>query len=448
MAKVLTDAAVRRLKAGRERRIIRDGGARSLYLIVQPSGAKSWGMRFRRPGGKAAKIVLGPVDLSGSEVTGEPTIGMPLTLSAARQVAAQVHRERSRGVDVAADHKVQKHRRRDAIAERGSNSFGALARQFVAEHARPKTRHWRETSRLLGLDPDANDLAPTPGGLALRWADRDSRSIDGHDIHGAVDEARRIGVPGIEARRDGASEARARSLHAALSVCFGWLLRHRRVDVNPCVGVFRPRPPSSRDRVLTNAEVVKFWHATDVVGLQFAAVLKLLLLTGCRLNEVAGLRLEEISEDASALYLPGSRTKNHRAHVVPLAPMARSIIADQPRIDGCAFIFSTNGKTPISGWSKTKARLDAAMDIPPWRLHDLRRTAVTGMAELGVRPDVIEAAVNHVSGTRAGVAGTYNRSTLLEERRAALERWAAHVAGLVAGGPANVTPIRRRRGET
>jgi integrase len=442
MAKVLTDAAVRRLKAGRERRVIRDGGSRSLYLVIQPSGARSWMMRFRRPGGAAAKMVLGSVDLSGREVEGEPTVGMPLTLAAARQVATQVHRDRARGIDVAANHK---HRRRAAVAERGANSFGALARQFVAEHARPKTRHWRETAKLLGLDPDDDDLASTPGGLALRWADRDARSIDGHDVHGAVDEARRIGVPGIEARRDGASEARARSLHAALSVCFGWLLRHRRIDVNPCVGVWRPRPPAARDRVLSNDEIKAFWKAADAVGGPFGVVSKLLLLTGSRLNEIAELQWGEIAEDGSILHLPGERTKNHRPHIIPLSPLARDLVADQQQIESCPFVFTTNGRTPISGWSKMKARLDAEMGIAHWRIHDLRRTCVTGMAEIGVAPHVIEAVVNHISGTRAGVAGTYNRSELLAERRAALERWAAHVAGLVAEKPANVTPIRRPR---
>jgi integrase len=446
MAKVLTAAAVVRFKAGKKRRVIRDGGSRSLYLVVQPSGHKSWLMRFRGPSGKAAKMVIGPVDLSGAEVQGEPVIGMPLTLSAARQLAAQVHRDRARGQDVVADHKVRKHRQRAESADRGSNSFATLARRYVEEHAKPKVRGWRELARNLGLDPDDEDLAPIPGGLAGRWADRDARSIDGHDVHAVVDEARRIGTPGIQARRDGASESRARALHSALSAFFGWGLRHRRVDANPCAGVWRPRAPAARDRVLTNAEVVKFWRATEVIGGPFGAVLQLLLLCGQRLAEMAELQWDELSEDGSEIRLPGTRTKNRRPHTVPLAPMAREIIANVPRIDGCAFVFTTNGRTPVSGWSKTKKQLDAEMGIVPWRLHDLRRTAISGMGELGVRVDVIELSVNHVSGARAGVAGTYNRSELLAERRAALERWAAHVAGLVTERPANVAPIRPRRG--
>ena len=387
-------------------------------------------------------MVLGAVDLSGREVEGEPQIGMPLTLSAARQVAAQVHRDRARGQDVVADHKVRKHRQRAESRDRGSNSFAAMASQYVEEHARPKVRGWRELARNLGLDPD-DDLGPIPGGLAERWADRDARSIDGHDVHAVVDEARRIGTPGIQARRDGASESRARALHAALSQLFGWGLRHRKVDANPCSGVWRPRPPAARDRVLTDAEIVRFWKAVDAVSGAFGAVLKLLLLTGQRLTEISELSWDELSEDGAEIRLPGARTKNHRAHVVPLSAVAREIIAGVPRIDGCRFVFSTNGTTPISGWSKTKKRLDALMGIAPWRLHDLRRTFVTKLAESGVRLDVIELCVNHISGARAGVAGTYNRSEMMPERRAALERWATHVAGLVAERPANVSPIRR-----
>src|SRR5260370_2116144 len=210
-------------------------------------------MRFRGPTGKAAKMVLGPVDLSGAEVQGEPTVGMPLTLAAARQVGAQVHRERARGADPVAEHKVRRERSRAQVANRGASSFAALARQYVEEHAMPKVRGWRELARDLGLDPDSEDLSLIPGGLAQRWADRDARSIDGHDVHAAVDEARRIGTPGIAPRRDGASESRAPALHAPLSACFGWLLRHRKIDANPCAGVWRPRAPAARDRGLTRA---------------------------------------------------------------------------------------------------------------------------------------------------------------------------------------------------
>jgi integrase len=455
---MLTDAMVRRLKPhGKTARVVKDHGARSLYLIIQASGSKSFLMRFARPGGKVAKLVLGSYDASGRELTGDPEIGMPLTLSAARQLAARIHRERARGIDVIADHKAEQHRRRAAVAEQGADSFAAMARAFIVEHAKVKTRHWRETARLLGLDPDSENLDAQVGGLAERWADRDVSKIDGHDVHAAVDEARRIGVPGIEARRNGLSEPRARALHAALSVLFSWLLRHRKVTVNPCAGVWRPKPPKARDRVLTDDEIRAFWKATDamrqvapntrvrVLAKPFAATLKLLLLTGQRLTEISHLRRDELSHDMSQIALPGARTKNHRQHVVPLAPLAKEIIASMPLIEGCDYVFTTNAKTPISGWSKAKAALDKEMEPrEPWRVHDLRRTAVTGMRSLGVPPDVVERVVNHVSGHLSGVAGVYDKSELLPERKAALEQWAARVAAVVENAPANVVSIQRR----
>jgi integrase len=444
MTKILTAAAILRFKPTDQRRLIRDGGSRSLYLCIMPSGHRSWLMRFRGPNGKAAKMVLGPVDVSGAEVSSAPIVGMPLTLSAARQVAAEIHRQRAQGGDPVADHKAHKHRRRLESAQRAANSFTAAVKAYVEEHARPKVRGWRELARLLGLDPDSLD--PVEGGLAARWADRDLKSIDGHDIWAVVDEARRVGTPGIEPRHDSPSESRARALHGALSACFGWLLRHRRITINPCIGIFRPPAPKARDRVLTNVEVAKFWKATDAVNGAFGAALKLLVLTGQRLNEVACLRWDELSEDGSEIRLPSGRVKNHRPHTIPLSPMAREIIANQPHIDGCSFVFTTNGRTPISGWSKMKTKLDDEMGVAPWRIHDIRRTFVTGLGELGIAPHLIELIVNHVSGARAGVAGTYNRSEMMAERRAALERWAAHVAGLVSGRPANVAPIRPRRG--
>jgi hypothetical protein len=117
--------------------------------------------------------------------------------------------------------------------------------------------------------------------------------------------------------------------------------------------------------------------------------------------------------------------------------MARDLIASVKSIAGAAgFVFTTNDRAPIAGWSMVKARLDAVMQIAPWRLHDVRRSFVTGMADLGIRPDVIELCVNRTSGLRSGVAGIYNKSQLMPERKAALERWAAHIGRLISGEPA------------
>ena len=228
-----------------------------------------------------------------------------------------------------------------------------------------------------------------------------------------------------------------------MSKMFSWLVQHRRVDKNPCDGVHRPETPQARDRVLSDAEIVTFWRAADGVGEPFGQLLKLLLLTGCRLNEVAGMRRAELSEDGTTWTLPKERTKNKRPHVVPLPPLARDLLDSVKRIESRAgLMFTTTGETPVSGWSRVKGRLDEAMKAPLWRLHDLRRTAATGMAGLGVAPHIVEAALNHVSGVRAGVAGVYNRALYTAEKKAAAERWASHVEGLVAGRKAKVVPMR------
>jgi integrase len=188
----------------------------------------------------------------------------------------------------------------------------------------------------------------------------------------------------------------------------------------------------------------------------FEGALKVLLLTGQRRNEVGGMRWDELRQenDDWQWHLPKERTKNKRAHIVPLASTTLELINREPRSGPC--VFTTTGETPISGWSKIKRKLDDRMvelareergekfNLAQWGLHDLRRTTATGMANLGIRPDVIEQVINHVSGSRAGVAGIYNRSELLPERRAALERWANHVIGVVEAKAGNVVPLSRR----
>jgi integrase len=442
LEKTLTSAAVERLKPRPgKRRWVRDSASQSLFLLIQPSGHKSWVMRFRRSGGKISKLALGPLDVSGRRDAGDPEIGQPLSLVAARRLAAKINSERAAGRDVVADNNARKHRRRVAIEELATNSFAAAVRDYVEDHAR-KLRSGTETARVLGLDPD--DLSPRRCGLAERWADRSVASISADDLHAAVEEARRVGTPGVEVRRNNKSESRARKLHAALSSMFGWLAKRRRVAANLMLTIHGADPAPKRDRVLSAVEIAKLWKATDAVAAPFAAVIKLLLLTGARLNEIARLRWDEVSEDLGTISIPGGRTKNKLPFIIFLPPAGRDVVANVKREDGCAYVFTTNGLTPISGWSKTKARIDAEMGsgVPHWQFHDLRRTCATHMAEIGVAPHIVEAALNHVSGAKAGVAGTYNRAAYATEKRAALELWATRVQGIVSD---NVVPIRGRR---
>jgi integrase len=442
MPKRLTAAAVRKYRAKDKRREIPDALAPGLRLLVQSSGVKSWVMRFRRPDGKPAKLTLGRCDLSGAESQDEPVIGGTLTLGAARQLANKIQRERARGVDVVEEHKATKLRQRAAIKDRNENSFGAAVREFFVDYktkwgARP--RRWKGDAAILGLRwPHGSDPATTTpevikGSLAHIWADKPVATIDGHDVHVVVSDARKHGIPGLEKRNGGVSDARGRKLHAALSVLFRWLVRQRRVPVNPAFGVWRPGAGPARERALNDSEIRLFWVGTDMLSQPHGAVLKLLLLTGCRLKEVLDMRWEELGDDGSTWTIPGSRTKNHRTHVLSLPPMAFGIIASTTRIEG-NYVFTTTGHSAVGGWSKIKRRLDEQMlNVPPWRIHDLRRTAASGMQQLGVRVEIIERALNHVSGSFAGVAGIYQRDPMTEEVRAALLRWSQHVSGLIEG---------------
>jgi integrase len=446
MAKTITAAAVKNYRPGEGRREIPDGGCPGLYLIIQASGHRSWAMRFRRPNGKPAKLTLGPVDLSGKEAESEPVLDSPLTLASARRLAAEIHRRRAMGRDVVADCDASRRRQKSEHESRTKSTYPAAAKDFIEQYASKKTRRWRETARLLGLayPPTRGEPTRIKGGLCARWNDKPIADIDGHDIHSLIDETRRSGAPGLERRSDGPTEARARVMLSCLSKMFSWLVQHRRVSQNPCKDVHRPEASPARDRVLTDAEIVKFWRAADAERKELSALLKLLLLTGCRLNEVAGMTRAELSDDGATWNIPGARTKNKRPHVVPLAPLARKMVGTGSE----GFVFTTTGRSPVSGWSKIKRRLDEAMKIPPWRLHDLRRTAATGMAEIGIAPHIVEAALNHISGAKAGVAGTYNRAAYAEEKRAALERWASHVQGLVSERPANVVKMHKATGAT
>jgi integrase len=338
----------------------------------------------------------------------------------------------------------EKQRLRLAAAEAAENTFAAAAKDWIEQDASKNTRRWKEQARLLGLGPKTRALITK--GLAARWAERPVVEIDGHDIYGIVDETRRLGAPGLARRSNGPTESRARAMLSCLSTMFDWLVRKRRVDKNPCASVPRPDTPKARDRVLTNTEIVKFWRAAGAAGKPFETALKLLLLTGCRLNEVTGMRYEELSEDGTQWTVPGSRTKNHRPHIVSFPPFARALLAEVQRIEGLDLVFTTTGRSPVSGWTKVKSRLDQAMGNPPhWVLHDLRRTAATGMAEIGIDPHIVEAVLNHVSGAKAGVAGTYNRAAYAAQKKAALERWAAHVEGLVTDRRAEIVDLHKAR---
>jgi integrase len=211
----------------------------------------------------------------------------------------------------------------------------------------------------------------------------------------------------------------------------------------------------SRDRVLTDDEIRWFWKATERAGAPFGPLFKLLLLTGQRLSEVSDLTDGELRTVEKLWSIPKERVKNGAAQDVPLSEQALAVLASVKRVKSKkGYLFTTTGETPVSGFSRAKANLDKAMvavakeeaaergfdpgiiEIPAWRLHDLRRTAASGMARLGVNLPVIEKVLNHTSGSFAGIVGVYQRHSFADEKRRALETWARFLDGLIRDEPA------------
>jgi integrase len=403
VAKTLTTRTIETIKPGQERREIADKFLPGLYLVVQPSAAKSWAVRYRG-GGRTRKHTLGSY----------PAID----LKAARKLAGKALRAVAEGRDPGREKAQEREARSDSVA--------AVARQFIERHCkrsnRPRTL--RETKRLL-------DLHVLP-----RWRSRLLREITRRDVLDLLDRVVDAGTP-IAANR---------TLSALRKMC-NWAVERDIITTSPCAGVKPPTAERSRDRTLSDSELRAVWLAADEIRGPFGALVKLLILTGQRRDEVARMQWSEIDLARRLWVLPPERAKNNTRHEVPLSAPAIAILTALPRI-GDRFVLTTNGEAPSSGYAKGKCRLDALLpsDMPPWRLHDLRRSAATGMARLGINLPVIEKVLNHSSGSFAGIVGVYQKHSFADEKRRALDAWGAFVADLVADQPrGNVVRLNEAR---
>jgi integrase len=333
-------------------------------------------------------------------------------LSQARKTAEQLYHQTKLGKDPAAE--------KAAARTKAAETFGSILRPFLAYKKRDlKARSYEECERhllmharrLQGLQIDAIDRR-TIGALLTALATNNGPSL-------------------------------ANSVRASLSGFFSWAMREGLSQANPVIGTNRAVVNGSRDRVLTDDELRSIWNA--LANDPYGDILKLLALLGQRRDEIGGLRWSEVNFDKAMISLPAERTKNSRPHDVPLAPMALAILKARPHVAGREYVFTT-GASGFRGWSNYKVTLDARIAakgaISPWRLHDLRRTAATRMAELGVQPHIIEACLNHVSGHKAGVAGIYNRATYEPEKRQALTLWSEHLLAVVEGRQSKVVAIK------
>jgi integrase len=382
----LTAKTVETFKPVAERREIPDALLPGLYLIVQPSGARSWAVRYRH-GGKTRKHTLGPFPR--------------LDLKTARDLGVKALRAAATGADPATEKQTAQ-----------SESVEAIAAQFVERHCkrnyRPRTL--AEAERLLRLY------------VIGRWGRRPISSITRGDVRGLLDKLIADGAP-ITANR----------CFSLVRKFFNWAAEHEIVATSPCAGLRPPTTETTRDRVLTDPELRQVWQTADKMGGPFGAIVKLLILTGQRRGEIAGLTWSEIDLEKRLICLPRERVKNNRAHDVPLNAQAISVIGAMPRISD-RFVFALNSEGPINGFSKNKTQLDALLpaEMPPWTLHDIRRTVASGMARLGIALPVIERVLNHVSGSFAGIVGIYQRHDFAKEKQAALNAWGDHVAAVVS----------------
>ena len=227
--------------------------------------------------------------------------------------------------------------------------------------------------------------------------------------------------------------------------CYQWAVKRGALDVNPFANV-PLSPVAKRDRVLSDSELATIWR-TSGGSRAFDRIVQMLILTGQRRGEVAGMTWSEVDDDLSQWTIPAVRAKNGVAHVVPLSPQAQDLLRAARRPGGGRLVFpGMNG--PFNGFGKAKAALDAECGLASWRLHDLRRTVATGLQKLAVRLEVTEAVLNHVSGSRAGIVGVYQRYDYAEEKRAALHAWGRRVAEILGGrappSPTKPAPSRSR----
>src|SRR5262249_51507634 len=263
--------------------------------------------------------------------------------------------------------------------------FDGAALNFVEQYLKRKVRRWQAAARLLGIAPDSEgQLQITPKGLADRWRDKPLSSITADDIHWVIDEARELSVPGLKRSGTGPSESMAHQMSSVLRRMFTWLLEKRLIKTNVFADVVAPKATgNARDRFLTDGEIIKFWTACDKLDAPAGQCLKLLLLTGCRLNEIAMLSRAEVNGDT--ITIPEARSKNRLPHMIPLPPLALDIL-QSVKTSGDLYFTGKRGK-PLGPWSRIKAALDQHMKPDsPFVIHDLRRTVSTGMNALGIAP--------------------------------------------------------------
>lgn len=408
-----------------------DDATPGLQLRVSHSGKRMWTLLVRTKEGKLRRETLGEY----SDIHG---------LKWARdEVAKRRHTVRHEGRDPKKEREAAKRAAKEK-AERDRVTLKMLVTEWRQQAlAKKSERYAAEAERALSTV------------FAKHW-ERPAAALDADTIRRALQELRAKKQP---TRSDGTPKGMVADRSAILSrtvaygrACFNWAISYRMATTNPFLALPKDMraPSEGRDRVLTDDELKAVWKAAEVASAPFGSLVRMLILTGQRREEVAGMRWGEVSDDMTTWTLPTARTKNGQPHIVPLSQAARALLGGRPeKVKPGTLVFpGQTGETPFGGWSKAKAKLDTDAGVTDWRIHDLRRTVATGLQRLGIKLEVTEAVLNHVSGSRAGIVGIYQRHDWAAEKRAALDTWAAHVAAIQAEKPTgrdNVVHIPRAR---
>lgn len=420
MRKNLTDAAVKSIKPDPLKRLeISDARMPALKLLVAPSGVKTWAVRYRF-GNTVKKLTIGRADI--------------ISLADARDAADAALKLLKQGIDpIAAKEEAV------AAAKEAERAKSALDDNLV------EIAFERHIEKHVATLKSADELARILRKEVIEpWRGRRVDEIRKRDVIALLDTVAERGSPTMSNR-----------VLSHVRAAFNWFISrdYHGVDINPCTGVKPVVAEVQRDRVLTDDELRLILRAADKMGYPWSGVVRLLAYTGVRRDEAAKLPWAELSSegDNPVWLIPKERTKNGRPHTVPLTPGLVNMFGALPKIAESPFVFTTTGDTAVSGYGKAKERMDrlmleiARMDaeeaggdveavkVEEWRFHDLRRTAATGMAELGIAPHIIEAALNHISGAKAGVAGIYNRHRYDDEKRVALSAWSNKLEALESG---------------
>jgi integrase len=393
----LTKRVIDELKPMDKDQFYWDTDITGLALKVTPKGKKTFLVQYR-PGGRGTptrKVTLGPFG--------------QVTVNKAKTEATRILGLRAEGRDPALE-------RQQAKRKSASNIFADIATDFLAKHA-SQNRTVDETARIL-----KRDVLP-------KWGKRSIHDIGKRDVNDLLDT--------VVAR---GSHIMANRLLAALRKLFNWCVSRGTITASPCHGINAPHREKSRDRVLTDDELVSIINTAGEMGGAFGPIVQILILTAQRRNEVSEMTWDELDLDNNLWTIPSARTKNEKPHFVHLSPQATAGISSLSNVG--KFVFTSNGKTPFSGFSKSKKRLDELSGVTDWRLHDIRRTVTSGMAQLGIAPHIADKILNHQSGTISGVAAVYQKHAFIDERRTALDRWGKHVQSLLEGTTNdNVLPL-------